>query len=106
MKKTVCLLLSLLLLLPAFASCGESQENADSPDAENTTQTADPAADLTEETETEDNTVRTALPEDLDFGGASYVIAGQSVITKKRMIAMCMIVEVKAFAFLFPISSE
>lgn len=74
MKRTVCLLLALLLLLPAFASCGESRENADGPAAENGGQTADPASDLTEETETEDNTVKTALPEDLDFGGASYRI--------------------------------
>ncbi len=40
MKKTISLLLALLLLLPAFAACGESKENADAPasqaQAENT----------------------------------------------------------------------
>ena len=73
MKKTLTLLLALLLLAPAFASCGESAENAGSPaDAEVQNSVVPSAAET--EPETDDLSVKTALPEGLDFGGASYRI--------------------------------
>ena len=76
MKKQLSVLLALLMLASPFAlnACGESAENSDAPAAEDQAVSADPSADAAGETETEDNTVKTALPEDLDFGGAAYRI--------------------------------
>ncbi len=49
MKKTLSLLLALLMLLPAFAACGESAENADTAKApEAVSPTAEPASGETE----------------------------------------------------------
>ena len=76
MKKQLSILLALLMLSSPFAltACGESAENSDAPAAADQAVTADPSADAAGETETEDKTVKTALPEDLDFGGAAYRI--------------------------------
>lgn len=67
-KKTLALLLALLML--GATACGETA-------AENTGDTSvdagTPAAEEAE-TEPEDTSVKTALPDDLDFGGASYRI--------------------------------
>ena len=73
MKKAFALTLALLLLAPAIVSCGESAENTDSPADAGVQNAAVPSAAETEP-ETEDPTVKTALPADLDFAGASYRI--------------------------------
>lgn len=71
MKRTASILLALLMIASAFASCGESTDNTDTPGS-SSPQITDTPSDL--ETETEDLTVRTALPADLNFEGASYRI--------------------------------
>ena len=60
--------LALLLVLLMLASCGEKKPVSDA-DA-----ISDNADTIAAETETVDTTVHTALPDDLDFDGASYRI--------------------------------
>ena len=72
MKKSLSVLLALLLLLTAFAGCGETKDNSDAPGAGS--DPADIPSAETAEPETEDPRVKTALPEGLDFAGASYRI--------------------------------
>ena len=72
MKKQIAILLALLMLIPALASCGESKTNTDNPESGAEAGILDPAAET--EPETEDPTVKTALPADLNFGGAAYRI--------------------------------
>ena len=68
--RSLSLLLAALLLLPLLAACSESKENTDTPSAPSPGET--PAAEA--EPETEDLTVKTALPDGLNFAGASYRI--------------------------------
>ncbi|MBQ3956806.1 MAG: hypothetical protein II680_13035, partial [Clostridia bacterium] len=72
-RKITASVLALLMLLPAFAACSESGENTDAP-AGGSQIAAEPSAGAETEPETEDLTVKTALPEDLDFAGAAYRI--------------------------------
>jgi len=65
-RKTIALLLAMLLTLPALASCGKT-ETAET-DAETETEAA-----ITE-TETEDTSLKSSLPADLDLAGASVTI--------------------------------
>jgi len=67
-RKALALLLALLML--GATACGEPA--ADSGDASANTNT--PSAEEAVETEPEDTSVKTALPDDLDFAGASYRI--------------------------------
>jgi len=63
-QKLTALFLAMLMMLPAFVSCGETE-------AQETETETDTAAI---ETETEDNTLKSSLPADLDFGGATVVV--------------------------------
>ncbi|MBR4959921.1 MAG: hypothetical protein IKY52_03390, partial [Clostridia bacterium] len=63
-QKLTALLLALLLALPSLAACGNAE-------ATETDTTADTAVI---ETETEDNALKSSLPADLDFGGATVVV--------------------------------
>lgn len=67
-RKSLALLLALLML--GTTACGEPA--ADSGDGSAVVDT--PAAEEMTETETEDTSVKTNLPADLDFGGAAYRI--------------------------------
>ena len=74
--RPLCRILSLILcaflLLPLFAACSESGGNSDNPSSSSGNDPGTPAAET--EPETEDPTVHTALPDDLNFNGASYRI--------------------------------
>ena len=72
MKKALAVMLALLMLAPAFASCGETKENTDEPNAGSVSPEVPSAEEA--EPETEDLRVKTALPEGLDFAGAAYRI--------------------------------
>ena len=79
MRKTLSILLALLMLLPAFASCSENPQDAETTPAASTpadtpTVTSTPAAADETEPETDDGLAKTDLPADLDFDGASYRI--------------------------------
>ena len=69
MKKALALLLSLLMLFAAACSETTTADDASAPDS-----APAPSAAAETEPETEDLTVKTALPEDLNFGGAAYRI--------------------------------
>ena len=73
MKKTLSLLLALLMLLPAFAACGESKENTDTPaNTPADTQTTDtPGAQ--EEAETESPTAHWDAVAKPDLGGMDII---------------------------------
>ena len=73
MKKTLSLLLALLMLLPAFAACGESKENTDAPaNTPADTQTTDtPGAQ--EEAETESPTAHWDAVAKPDLGGMDII---------------------------------
>lgn len=75
MKKNVAMLLLCAMLVGSFASCGESETNADDPTSNVTDSTVtdvdSPASDSAEEAETEVELAHN-LPE-RDFGGADYV---------------------------------
>ena len=76
MKKTLALTLSLLMLLPAFASCGESAENSDEPAVENAVPEAEnpSAGDSGEaEAETESPTARWDAVAKPDLGGMDII---------------------------------
>ncbi|MBQ2545452.1 MAG: hypothetical protein II557_04090 [Clostridia bacterium] len=77
MKKTLSLLLALLMLLPVCAACGESKENTDASDS---TPAGDASPSAAEETvppeEAEETVLKDKVPE-LDFGGATVTMAGQ-----------------------------
>ena len=68
MKRTVSILLSLLMLLPSMAACGESKENADPalPPAV-TTEEAQPGAEDAEPAAEEDAIPAPDIPEDADY---------------------------------------
>ncbi len=63
--KSLALLLALLML--GTTACGEPADSGDASANANT-----PSAEEVVETEPEDTSVKTNLPDDLDFGGASY----------------------------------
>ena len=63
-QKLTALLLAMLLMLPVFASCGETEGTE--------TETAADTADM--ETEAADTGLKSSLPADLDFGGATVTI--------------------------------
>ncbi len=69
MKKLLSLTLALLLLLPAFAACGESRENSDAP-ADVPGDTPTPSAETPAEEETEPD-LYAELPAG-DYGGADF----------------------------------
>lgn len=75
MKRTVSILLSLLMLLPSMAACGESRENADPavPPAV-TTEEAQPGAEDAEPAAEEDAIPAPDIPTDADFGGADFTV--------------------------------
>ena len=65
-RRITALILAFLLTMPALASCGET-ETAD-------TETAADTAAAETNAETEDTALKSSLPDDLDFGGASVTI--------------------------------
>ena len=71
MKKIISLTLALLLLLPAFAACGENKENSDAP-ADAPVDAGTPSAESPAEEETEPDLYRD-LPAG-DYGGADFAL--------------------------------
>ena len=71
MKKTLAVLLALLMLLPAFTACAESETNTETTAADATVDVTAGAEEETvpEETEMTRATTPDNLPGDLDFGG-------------------------------------
>ena len=89
MKKTLCFILTLFLLLPLFAACGESQENTDvSNNSPSGNDIQNPSAET--EPETEEDPLSDGLP-DTDLGGYDFRIYSMlwtdGVETAARMIS-------------------
>jgi len=66
--KLTALLLAMLLTLPSFAACGNTETTVLETEMETETTV------LETKTETEDTSLKSTLPEDLDFAGASVTI--------------------------------
>ena len=73
MKKTVSLLLALLLLLPSLAACGESAENTDAQEDAGSAQPAAPSAEGEEAAETESATPNWDVVPKTDLGGMDII---------------------------------
>ena len=69
--KILSLILAALLLLPLFASCGESKENTDTP-ATTSNDMQSPGSEEETEPEPEETTPKPDLADDLTFGGADF----------------------------------
>ncbi len=77
MKKTLAVLLALLMIAPLFAACGENKENNDAGSTASQNQTAadgGTADDGTAEEEITRANYPDTLPDDLDFGGVQLNI--------------------------------
>ncbi len=71
MKKTLSILLALLMLLPTFTACAESETNTETTEADSTVDVTAGAEEETVPEETEMTRANTpdTLPDGLDFGG-------------------------------------
>ena len=77
MKKTLAVLLALLMIAPLFAACSENKENNDTGSTASQNQTAadgGTADDGTAEEEITRANYPDTLPDDLDFGGVQLNI--------------------------------
>ena len=74
MKKTLCMLLAALMLLPFFAACGESKQNAD-PDKVQEAAVEPQAGEIEEQSDAEETAFPSPdLPEDADWGGTDFTV--------------------------------
>ena len=73
-KKSLALLMALLMLLPAALACGKTEEPAATTTAATTQASAEATTAATEETTTEGYNVKDNLPEDLKFAGETISI--------------------------------
>lgn len=73
-KKSLALLMALLMLLPAALACGKTEEPAATTTAATTQAPAEGTTAATEETTTEGYAIKDNLPEDLKFNGETISI--------------------------------
>ena len=80
MKRTLALLLAVLLLTPLFAACSEGTQNETPKETQTASDT--PGAEAEAEPDAPETKLKDELPDDLDFGGAEMRIAHRDAVNR------------------------